>query len=223
MATIGFIGGTGSEGLGLATRFGLAGETIRIGSRQQQRGDAAAQKVRAVLAENGTTASATDVAGDQNSNVAEECEIAVIVVPFAGHAATLTALRSALSGKLVIDAVVPLTFVRGVPTTLAVPEGSATEQAQALLPGSTVVGAFHNLSARKLADLSTPLSGDVLVTGDDERAKRWVMEMVGRMPDLRGIDAGPLTMSKVVEDMTALLLGINQRYKTLAALQIVGI
>ena len=92
-----------------------------------------------------------------------------------------------------------------------------------LLPQATVIGAFHNLSARKLQALDAPMDGDVLVTGDDEAGKATVMELVQAMPALRPVDAGPLAMSKFVEDLTALILGINRRYKAQAAVRMVGV
>ncbi len=220
MATIGFIGGTGPEGLGLAMRLALAGQRISIGSRRIERAEEAAQTVRDAVSQAGGTA---DVSGGVNRDVVEQSDVVVIVVPFEGHQATLIDLREAIGDKLVIDAAVPLTMENRVPGIADVPEGSATEQAQALLPDAKVVGAFHNLSARKLQKLSDPMEGDVLITGDDEDAKQAVVELVGQMPVLRAIDAGPLSMSKFVEDLTALIIGMNMRYKTQAAVRMVGV
>ena len=220
MATIGFIGGTGPEGLGLAMRLAMAGERVLIGSRRIERADDAAQTVRdAVSAAGGTP----DTGGGVNRDVVEQSDVVIIVVPFDGHEATLNDLRQAIGDKLVIDAAVPLTMENRVPGISDVPQGSATEQAQALLPEARVVGAFHNLSARKLQQLSNPMEGDVLITADDAEAKQAVIDLVGKMPELRPIDAGPLSMSKFVEDLTALIIGMNMRYKTQAAVRMVGI
>ena len=220
MATIGFIGGTGPEGLGLAMRLAMAGERVLIGSRRPERAADAAQTVLdAVSAAGGSP----DVGGDVNRTVVEQSDIVVVVVPFDGHEATLNDLRDAIGGKLVIDAAVPLTMENRVPGIADVDQGSATEQAQALLPDARVVGAFHNLSARKLQKLSDPMEGDVLITGDDAEAKAEVVALVEQMPDLRPVDAGPLSMSKFVEDLTALIIGINMRYKTQAAVRMVGV
>ena len=220
MATIGFIGGTGPEGLGLAMRLAMAGERVLIGSRRIERAEDAAQTIRDEVAEAGGSA---DAGGGVNRDVVEQSDVVIVVVPFDGHEATLNDLRDAIGGKLVIDAAVPLTMENRVPGIADVPQGSATEQAQALLPEARVVGAFHNLSARKLQKLSDPMEGDVLITGDDADAKQQVVELVGKMPDLRPIDAGPLSMSKFVEDLTALIIGMNMRYKTQAAVRMVGI
>ncbi len=220
MGTIGLIGGTGPEGLGLAMRLALAGEEVRIGSRKPERAAAAAAAVRDAVAAVGGTAAA---AGAVNADVVANCDSVIIVVPFDGHEATLRDLREPIGNKVVIDAAVPLIFKDGVPAVEDVPQGSATEQAQALLPDARVVGAFHNLSAKKLQDLSQPMEGDVLVTGDDGSAKQQVIQMIEQMADLRPVDAGPLAMSRFVEGLTALILGINRRYKAQAAVQMVGV
>ncbi len=220
MTTIGFIGGTGPEGLGLAMRMAMAGHAIRVGSRRVERAGEAARTVRAAVEAAG---SSVDVAGAVNAEICQQAELLVIVVPFDGHEPTCNDLRDAIGGKIVIDAAVPLVFNEGVPGVAAVQQGSATEQAQALLPDARVVGAFHNLSAKKLQDLKRPMAGDVLVTGDDVEAKQAVLDLIAEMQELRGVDAGPLALSKFVEDLTALILGINRRYKTLAAVQMVGL
>jgi len=220
MATIGFIGGTGPEGLGLAMRLAKAGERVLIGSRRPERAEAAAQEVRDAVAAVG---GAADAGGGINVDVVSQAEIVVVVVPFDGHEATLIDLRDPIAVNLVIDAAVPLTMENRVPGIAPVPQGSATEQAQALLPQAKVVGAFHNLSATKLKKLSDPMQGDVLITADDPAAKEQVTQLVGLMPDLRPIDAGPLSMSKFVEDLTALIIGVNMRYKTQAAVRMVGV
>ena len=220
MATIGFIGGTGPEGLGLAMRLALADDRVLIGSRRPERAEAAAQQVRDALAVVGRTA---DAGGGVNREVVREADVIIVVVPFDGHEATLIDLRDDIGSKIVVDAAVPLEFVNGQPGVVAVEQGSATEQAQALLPDARVVGAFHNLSARKLQALDDEMEGDVLITGDDAEAKRTVIEMVGRMPRLRPVDAGALAMSSFVEGITALILSINRRYKSNAAVQMVGI
>lgn len=220
MTTVGFVGGTGPEGLGLAMRMALAGYAVRIGSRRIERAEEAATTVRDAVRAAGGDA---DSAGALNADVCSESDLVVIVVPFEGHAATCTDLAESIGDKLVIDAAVPLVFNEGVPGVEKVPEGSATEQAQALLPAATVTGAFHNLSAKRLQDLSQPMAGDVLVTGDDAQAKQSVLDLVDELTALRGVDAGPLAMSKFVEDLTALILGINHRYKASAAIQMVGL
>ncbi len=220
MATLGFIGGTGPEGLGLAMRLALAGHAVRLGSRRVERAEAAAATVREAVTRAGGHA---DAAGAENADVAAQSDIVVLVVPYEGHAAACAGLRGAIGRKIVIDAVVPLVFQNGVPGTIAVPEGSATQQAQALLPDARVVGAFHNLSAVTLQALDRPVQGDVLITADDPAARDAVMDLVRQMPLLRPVDAGPLAVSRMVEDLTALLLSVNKRHRAHATIQVVGL
>ena len=151
---IGFIGGTGPEGKGLALRFAMAGEKVAIGSRDSQRAQEAADEV-------GELHDGLSVSGGLNEQVAEDSDIVFIAVPYSGHRPTLESLRDRLEGKLVVDVVAPLRFSRGVAVAIEVEEGSAAQQAQILLPNSTVVGAFHNLSAEDLMQPNVDIVSDV--------------------------------------------------------------
>jgi len=213
---IGFIGGTGPQGMGLAYRFARIGHEVIIGSRQLERAEAAAAEIVA-------RGKRMNVRGATNEDAAHEGELIILSIPYEGQAAALPPLREALSGKTVIVADVPLTFEGGRPTMLDVPEGSATEQAQALLPGARVAGAFQNLAAKKLWEDDELYDQDVLVCADDEQAKRDAMGLAEQIPGLRAVDAGTLNSARVVEAITVLLIGINKRYKTLAGVQIVGL
>lgn len=214
--TIALLGGTGDEGRGLAVRLALAGHAIVLGSRDAARAASAASEVAALLP------TPTDITGATNEDAATAADLVIVTVPFEAHRATLEALASALAGKLVIDAVVPMRFERG-PRPIDVPEGSATEQAAALLPQSRVVGAFHNVAASALLDLATPLDQDVLVTGDDADAKTEALDFVRGIEGLRAVDAGPLRYSRFVEGITLLLVGINGRYKAHAGVRVAGL
>ena len=215
---IALIGGTGAEGRGLATRLAAAGHLVILGSREAARAaDAAAELGTAVSA-----AAAASIRGASNEDAAAACDIAIIVVPYEAHRATLESLAAALAGKVVVDAVVPMRFERG-PRPIEVAEGSATEQAAAVLPGSQVIGAFHNVPAASLLDLSVALHQDVLVTGDDAEAKASVLALVDSLDGLRAVDAGPLRYSRFVEGLTLLLVGINGRYKAHAGIRIDGL
>ncbi len=216
MTRIGFIGGTGPEGKGLAYRFALAGHEVVIGSRTQERGADAAKEV----AERSGNPSVT---GGENADVAREVELVVLTVPFAAQADTLPPLREACQSKIVISTAVPMLFEGGRPSMPVVPEGSAAEQAQALLPGALVVGAFQNLGAAKLWKGDEPLDQDVVVCGDDEEAKRQVSALAEQIRGVRAVDGGPLSSSRYVEGITVLLVGINKRYKTLAGVRIAGL
>ena len=213
---IGFIGGTGPEGKGLAHRFALAEHEIVIGSRSRERAETAAGEI-------GERVAKAAVRGVENADAARDGELIVLTVPFAAQADTLPALRDAVDGKIVVSSAVPLSFEGGRASMLAVPEGSAAEQAQALLPNARVVGAFHNLSAAKLWDEDALLEQDVIVCGDDADAKRDVMALAEQIRAVRAVDGGPLASSRYVEGITALLVAINRRYKTLAGVRIVGV
>ena len=217
--TIAIIGGTGPEGRGLASRFALAGLRVVIGSRDAARGADVAAGVAATLAGRG---GASAVEGASNAEAAAAGDLAVVTVPFEGHAVTLEALAAPLAGKVVVDAVVPVRFERG-PRPVEVAEGSATEQAAALLPGSRVVGAFHNLAAESLLDLDAPVRADVLVTGGDADAKRAVSALAERIEGVRAVDAGTLRYSRFVEGLTVLLIGVNMRHKARTHVRIEGL
>jgi NADPH-dependent F420 reductase len=212
---LGFIGGTGPEGKGLAYRFTLAGHEVVIGSRSAERADEAAREV----AEHASK----PVRGAENAGAAREAELVVITVPFSAQADTLPTLRDVLDGKPVVSAAVPLSFEGGKPSMLLVPEGSAAEHAQALLPGAKVVGAFQNLSAAKLWAGDEPLDQDVIVCGDDADAKRSVMALAEQIRGARAVDGGPLAAARYVEGITVLLIGVNRRYKSTTGVRIVGL
>jgi len=216
--TIALIGGTGPEGRGLAIRLALAGHTVTIGSRDAARGASVAAELAHTLAGRAHGA----LAGDANEGAVAAAEIVIVTVPYDGHRATLEALRSALAGKIVIDAAVPMRFERG-PRPVDVPEGSATEEAAAILTASRVIGAFHNLSAEVLLDPDAPVDADVLVTGGDAEAKQIVIALANEIAGVRGVDAGPLRFSRFVEQITILLVGINGRYRAHSGVRIVGL
>lgn len=211
-----FIGGTGPEGTGLAQRFAIAGHPIVIGSRDATRADEAARTVRDAVR-------GADVRGALNVDAVRDAPISFVVVPYAGHRPTLESLRAELSGKIVVDAVVPMEFRDGVPRALAVDEGSVAQQAAVILPQSRVVGAFHHLSARKLKQGDTPLDADCLVVGDDEGAKAIVFALIEEIAGLRPVDAGPLAAAYQVEVFTAALLSINRIHRSQAGVRITGI
>ncbi len=213
--TIGFIGGTGPEGKGLAARFALAGMEVILGSRSTERGQEAANDVLSV--------SGGTVRGATNEETARSSDIIVLTVPYSGLADTLGGLVDAIGDKIVVSAVVPLQFAKGRVTMLGVEEGSASEQAQHILPNAKVVGAYHNLAAGHLIDVEHAMEGDVLVCGDDADAVRQVIWLSEQIRDLRGVNCGPLSSSHYIEGVTALLININRNYKKESGVQIVGI
>jgi hypothetical protein len=212
---IGIIGGTGPEGKGLAYRLALAGHEIVIGSRSNERATEAAAEV----AEHASNA----VRGAENVEAARDAELIVLTVPFSAQAGTLPALREAVEGKIVVSTAVPMSFEGGKPSMLDVPEGSAAEQAQALLPAAKVVGAFQNLGAGKLWKGDDSLDQDVIVCAGDAGAKRDVMALAEDIRGVRAVDGGPLAASRYVEGITVLLIGINKRYKSTNGVRIAGL
>jgi len=211
---IGFIGGTGEEGMGLAYRFALAGHACIIGSR-------AIEKAQAAVAELKEKDAALPITGATNIEAAA-ADLVIVTTPYTAQEATLPSLAEALAGKIVVSTVVPLSFEGGKASLLAVPEGSAAEQEQALLPGSKVVAAFQNLSAKKLLK-GGPLDADVVVCSADADAKKQIMSLAEAIEGVRGVDGGPLSNAKLVEGITVLLVAINRAYKTQAGIKIAGI
>ena len=207
---IGIIGGTGPEGAGLAARWAAAGEHIVIGSRDASRAEETAKLLHARLG------SSAKIESAENASAVEQCEILVLTVPFSGHAALLRQLKPHWKpGQILIDTTVPLAAaVGGAPSrTLGVWQGSAAQQTRELVPSSVaVIAAFHNLSAELLAK-EGPVDCDVLVCGDDDEAKRIASELASKIPGARALNGGKLENARIVESLTALLIGLNVRYK----------
>jgi hypothetical protein len=220
---VGVLGGTGAQGRGLAVRLAAAGQRVLLGSRNAERAAEVAADVagRATAAAGGCEVS---VQGGSNTDVAGAADLVIVAVPFDGHAATLAELATPLAGKVVVDCVVPMGFDELGAYVLDVPEGSVCEQAAALLPDSSVVGAFHHLSAVTLEDVSKPtLEGDVMVVGDVREATDLVQALAGRLPGMRGIYAGRLRNAHQVEALTINLVSVNRRYKVHAGIRITDV
>jgi len=218
VTTIGFLGGTGDQGRGLARRFALAGHKVVIGSRSAERAEGVAAELRSSLPDS------ADVSGAVNADVAATAEIVVVAVPWEGHEALLRGVAPALAGKIVVDCVNPLGFDERGAYALSVEEGSAAEQAAALLPDARVVAAFHHLSAVLLLDPEVAeVDTDVLVLGDDRDATDIVQALVADIPRMRGIYAGRLRSAHQVEALTANLISINRRYKAHAGIRVTDV
>ena len=220
--TLGFLGGTGDQGRGLARRFALAGHPVVLGSRSVERAEAAAASVLEGL----PTASLhpDGVRGGTNDDAAATADVVVVAVPYDGHAALLSAVAGQLAGKIVVDCVNPLGFDERGAFALDVPEGSAAEQAASLLPDSTVVAAFHHVSAVLLLDPDVAsMETDVLVLGDDRAATDQVQALAAEIPGMRGVYAGRLRNARQVEALTANLISVNRRYKAHAGLRVTDV
>lgn len=219
--TVGVLGGTGPQGRGLALRWACAGIGVVLGSRDAERAAAAA-------AELADTAGATGVTGEirglSNADCAAASDVVLVAVPWDGHAALLESVRGQLAGRIVVDCVNPLGFDKQGPYALAVPAGSAAEQARELLPDSRVTAAFHHVSAVLLADLSvSEVDTDVLVLGDDRDATDTVRALADAIPGMRGIYGGRLRNAGQVEAFTANLIAINRRYSAHAGIRVTDV
>jgi NADPH-dependent F420 reductase len=214
--TISVLGGTGPQGRGLARRFAQAGLTVVIGSRGAEKGAAAGAELAA--------ATGGAITGSDNLSAAEAGDLVLVVVPWEGHGELLQSLKPALAGKIVVDCVNPLGFDKQGAYALKVEEGSATEQAAAILTESTVVGAFHNVSATLLEDPEvTSVETDVLVLGDEREATDLVQALADTVPGMRGVYAGRRRNAHQVEALTANLISINRRYKAHAGVRVTDV
>ena len=226
---IGVLGGTGAQGRGLGFRLAQAGHPVLLGSRAAERARSAAEEVRANLERaarehGGNAADAGSVDGVDNAECARRSDVVIVAVPWEGHAATLTALREELAGKLVIDCVNPLGFDKRGAYALRPEEGSAAEQAAALLPESRVTAAFHHLSATLLGDpLLATIDTDVLVLGDSRADTDLVQALAGRIPGMRGLYAGRLRNAHQVESLVANLISVNRRYRAHAGIRLTDV
>jgi NADPH-dependent F420 reductase len=217
---VSIIGATGALGLGLALRWAGAGVPVTIGSRQPERAEAAATRVRELVPD-------VQVEGLINEEAATRAEIVFLTVPFRVHAETLSSLRNALRpGQLLVDCTVPLAVAVGGRATrsLIIWQGSAAQQAQQMAPeGVSVIAALHTVSAPSLTDLGVGLDEDVLLCGDRKADKTRVARLVEAIPGLRAVNAGPLEMARIAEQLTPLLISINGRYKTHAGIRITNL
>ena len=217
--TIAIIGGTGPEGSGLALRWASAGETVIIGSRSAERAVATA----ASIAKQGNSKT---ISGADNTSACAAADIVVLTIPFEAHAETLKHLKySFRSGQILVDATVPLASSVGGKATqpLGVWQGSAAQQAAELVPeGVAVVGAFHNVCADCLND-NGAVDCDVIVCSDNKEAGKKVRELARKIPGLRAIDGGKLENARIVEQITALQIGLNIRHKGRAGIRITGL
>jgi hypothetical protein len=220
MGRIAILGGTGPEGMGLALRFAMCGEAVVIGSRQAPRAVDAAERANAQLRAAGHNAS---LAGAENQAAVTGADMVVVATPFAGIGELLPPLAAALANALVVDVVNPLIRVNRQFTVERVPEGSAAEAIQKLLPQSLIVSAFKNESAERLNDIGSSVAGDVVVCSDHAEARARVMALIARIPGYRPVDAGPLINARSLESITALLLNINRRQHAITSIQILGL
>ncbi|MEU1800397.1 NADPH-dependent F420 reductase [Streptomyces sp. NPDC019937] len=212
---VGVLGGTGDQGRGLAYRLARAGQKVIIGSRAAERAQTAAEELGGA---------GLGIEGADNAECSRRSDIVIVAVPWEGHGKTLEALREELSGKLVIDCVNPLGFDKKGAYALKPEEGSAAEQAAALLPDSRVTAAFHHLSAVLLQDPEiAEIDTDVMVLGESRADTDLVQALAARIPGMRGVFAGRLRNAHQVESLVANLISVNRRYKAHAGLRVTDV
>jgi 8-hydroxy-5-deazaflavin:NADPH oxidoreductase len=220
--TIAVIGGTGPAGTGLALRWARAGENVIIGSRDAARAQQTADAISKRVGAN------AQVTGMENSAVCAASDLLVLTVPFEGQAALLKQLKPAIRpGSILIDATVPLAASVGgrASRTIGVWQGSAAQQTAELVPkGVSVAAAFHNVSAEVLnGNDNDDADCDVIVCSDDPNATQVAMELATKIAGVRAIDGGKLENARIVEQITALLIGLNIRHKGHAGIRITGL
>ena len=208
---IGILGGTGSQGSGLALRLAIAGYSVALGSRVPERAQAAAVRLQERLK---ALRPAPAIVGAGNREVSSQADALIIAVPFSAARETIAeTVSSAPADALWVDVTVPLE-IRAGRVTVSLPDRTSASESLALLltHPKKLVGAFKTLPASRLADLANPLDGDVFVCGDSTENKTRVIDLVTRIQGLRPVDVGPLSCARTLEAMTALLIGINRRH-----------
>ena len=214
------LGASGALGGGLAQRLAAAGTRVVVGSRDAERAEEAIRRLREAVP-------GAEVAGAENGEAAAASEVVFLCVPFRNQSETLQNLKRHLrEGQLLVDATVPLAAaVSGKATrVLGVPQGSAAQQAQEMVPdGVRVISALHTVSAELLRRAGHALDEDVLVCGAKRDDKRRVARIIERIDGLRCVDAGPLEQARIVESLTALMIGVNGRYRTHAGVRVTGL
>jgi hypothetical protein len=217
---IAVLGGTGPEGFGLSLRWAQAGETVIIGSRDTKRAEEAAEKIKQRVGAN------AKVSGSENVAACSAADLVVLTIPFEGHATLLKQIKPAIRpNSIVIDATVPLAASVGgrATRTLGVWQGSAAQQAAELVPKAvSVVAAFQNLGA-ELLNADGPVDCDVIVCGDDPNANQVARSLAMKIPGVRAIDGGKLENARILEQITALLIGLNIRHKGHSGIRITGL
>lgn len=217
---IAILGGTGPEGSGLALRWAQAGETVIIGSRDAQRAQEAAERIR--LQAGGDA----KISGLENMAACAEADLILLTIPFSGHAALIKQIKPALGpGSIVIDATVPLAASVGgrASRTLGVWQGSAAQETAELVPpGVAVVAAFHNVGAEML-NAPGSVDCDIIVCSDDAKAGQTVRKLASGIAGVRALDGGKLENSRILEQITALLIGLNIRHKGHSGIRITGL
>lgn len=214
--SIGVLGGTGPQGRGLGLRLALAGCQVMLGSRDPERAASTASALR-----DEHEVDADRLAGAANSEAAIR-DVVIVAVPFDGVRTLLEPIGDTLAQTIVVSCVNRLAFDRRGPHPVPVAEGSAAELIAGLVPRARVVGAFHHVPAARLTSV-TAVEMDVLVTGDDDEASDLVCALADAIPGMRGVRAGPLRLTRPVEELTAVVLAVNKRLRVAAGVRLAGL
>ena len=214
---IGILGGTGPAGSGLAARLAVAGFDVVLGSRSKYRALEVVDKLRAQWPDRALEIDAGDNAG------AASADLVVIATPWDGATQTAVSVEHLLRGKVVISMANALTKIGKEFQPLVPPRGSVAASVQAAVPDCQVAAAFHHVPAKELGDLDHPIESDVLICSDHRRATDATAEIVHKIPNMRPLDAGQLSLATPIESFTAVLLQLNAHYKTRVAIRFTGI
>jgi hypothetical protein len=205
---IAVLGGTGHIGVGIALRFAMLGHEVIVGSRELEKANAKAKEYKAILEKKGVKG---NIVGMRNEDAAKEAEISIFTIPYKHAYPTAEALKESLKGKVVVSPIVPMEKKGRFFFYTPPDEGSAAQKLASILTESRIVSAFQTIPAEKFANLNSNFEWDILVSSDDDGAKRKVIELINQIGGLRAVDAGPLAASRLVESITPLLINIMLR------------
>ena len=214
METVGILGGTGPAGRGVAARLAVVGHDVVLGSREESR----AIEVASAMSVRG----AGTITGGAN-DAAAACDLVIVATPWDSAIATVTSLRAQLAGKTVISMVNALTREGRELVPIYPPRGSMAAQLAFALPNSAIVGAFHHLPAAQMEDLDSGIDADVLIFSDDAQAREDVAAVVHRLPGLRAVIAGSMSLASPIEAFTAVCISINIRHKAHSYVKMAGL
>ena len=212
----GIIGGTGPEGKGIALRLSRMGLNVTIGSRDKNKAKSTVEEISKILPD-------AKLNYDINSLICKNSDVLFLATPYVAQKSILQTNANQLTDKILINVVAPIEFYNGKFRAVYVPEGSAANQTQTLLPHTIVVSALQTISAKHLMEINKEVKSDVIVCSDFEDAKIIAMDLISKIPTLTTIDGGDLENSVYVENFTALLLNINKRYKVHSSIKILGV
>ena len=214
---IGILGGTGPAGSALAARLASVGFDVVLGSRAAERAEATTNELLERWSGRKLHIEPADNTG------AAAADLIVLATPWDGASQTVKSVEQMLHGKVVISMANALTRIGSEFQPLVPPRGSVAASVQAAVPECQVAAALHHVPAKELGDLDHPIESDVLICSDHRRATDATTELVRKIPNMRPLDAGELSLATPIESFTAVLLQLNVRYRTRVAVKFTGI